>query len=84
MTKTTYKTEELLAFMIPGLEMGIRTLQDQINAIKEIMKGEAPELPAATQKVQCHNCGKPFKNLLGLKIHSLKMHKRVSTMKKRA
>jgi len=71
--KNDYNTNELLQFMIPGLEMGIRTLQDQIAAIKSIVAGNVKELPIkATGK--CTLCPKSFKNEMGLRVHVRRMH----------
>ncbi len=73
---TSYNTEKLLEFMIPGLEMGIRTLQDQIKAIQDIIKGNITELPIerAVDLGLCTNCGAHFKGAQGLRVHIRRMH----------
>ncbi len=74
--KNDYNTEKLLEFMIPGLEMGIRTLQDQIQAIKDIVGGKVRELPIekAIDLGLCQTCGKQFKNATGLGVHTRRIH----------
>ncbi len=73
-----YNADQLLQYTIPGLEMAIRTLQDQIKAIREIVAGKVTELPIeekATPTGKCNTCGLEFKGAIGLSVHMRRMHK---------
>jgi len=84
--RNDYNTNELLQFMIPGLEMGIRTLQDQITAIKSIIAGNVNELPIEVGGNECPECHKKFKTMVGVAVHTRRMHSRKMKLvtKKRA